>query len=975
MTPEHFVSGFLRVALVCLLALLPALHFSDEPIHAQDAEARKRQVLEHVHRARRLRDFGYPLLARAQLDLAKQLDPVSREMLLEYLRLYTRGEARVEQTEPYVVALLELFPDDYETCYEIGSFLYTSATPPQPPSTKKPEDVVAAIERMKSEMKVYRELGAYIAKPGADLPDSAKGRPKLSLAFLARCARTTAGSAEVNYLAASELYFRATTFQGWSLGDNSLAPFGKAAEELYLLAEPLFRGCIGSPEYGASASIFVVELLVRLSRWNDAQREAVGAELLNPGSLRIANALGDIAESTRNIDLLIKALRKRQAIFQDSIRDLDLRAAMRIQQKGWAFSRWKEYVELDMLGAEERHQAITMLLQAEPEFLELYFLHSVGCLLFARSSEQPNDVRKWLEASLASLEKCRDFAKDFADWHRRRGLTLWLLGRYEEAATEYEETGKLSPADNLSRSYAFAGREIAKGHFTAADYDQYRALQEPGNFEDKRVKLTALVKRAPKFTAALKALAEVCQVLGDFELAYEASTRALEQAADNFDLLESAAQTALRTERYVDAVKLFEKLVALQPARHDSRRMLNLARDVSAGAENRRKCFQLWMQAQRPVESETTRRKKLEEAITLDPNFCEALIDLAVLERGPNPVRAERLLETALRHNRDEFTKSAAHRERGRLFIGARAYAKAVGDFESAYAAFHGDGTDLLLCALSHTQIGNHAEASAVMRKLFAEVPDSAVMRPTSDGLNRMGMQPAKADMPRRLSPGYGVGDKATFGVELAVDGEGGGQAGRKLSLQFDTNIEVLANPENGGLWKLKVTFSNPPTVEFAALAQINIEMHISPWFGLVNEPVVGALEEVVNPALQALCEGFTCGMGDAPVIAPWVWRNTLTKGPAHFGSDDSEEASCVSEAAGDNVTILRRAIAGREFDSAESTGETELTYSRGLRALTRLAGARRAIHETGFEIARKELTKERDDVITSRLFVRLQVK
>lgn len=963
------------IGLCLFVAMLAALALHAPAAVAQEPDARKREVLDRVHRARRLRDFGYPLLARAQLDLARAIDPNSREMLIEYVRLYTRSEARLEDTTPYVASLLELFPEDYEACYELGNFLYLSAEPPQPPNSNKPEMVKSALERLDAEMKVYRQLGGYLARPEGDLPESARGRPKLSLAYLARCLRKSPASAEARYVGACDLYFRARTFQGWSLADPVLAPFGKAGEELYALAEPLFRACTDSAEYGASSRIYIVELLVRLSRFNDAQREAVAAELVNPGSVRVANAWGDIAESTSNLELLVTALRKRHAIYQDSNSDLDVRVALRIQRNNWPFSRWRQYVELEQLGTDDRVSAVNQMLKEEQGFIELYFLQAVHCLLMARTSDQAPDIRRWLEAALVSLDKCAELGQDFADWHRRRGLTLWLLGRYEDAAAEYEHTARLSPQDHLSRAYAFAGRDIAKGLYTSTDYDEYRALQQPGNFADKKTALVAIVRRSPRFAAALMALAEVCQVLGDFELAYESAARALELAPNNLDLADTAAQSALRVYRYADAVKHYEKLCALAPGRHESRRMLNLSRDLLAAGEARRKAFGLWQQAQRPSESETTRRKKLEEALALDGTLPEVLIDLAILERGPNPVRAERLLEAALRHSRDEYTRSAAHRERGRLYVGARAFAKAVGEFESAYAAFKADGADLLLCALAMTQIGQHSDASAYMRRLFAEIPNTALMRPRDADLQKLGLAPARADAPRRLSPGYAAGDKTAFHVELAVEGEGSGQAGRKLSLEYDMSVHVLETPENGGLWRLKVAFSNPPSAEFAALGQLNIELLVSPWFGLVNEPAALALEEVVSPALQALVEGFTCGMGDAPVASPWVWRNTLTKGPAHFGTDDAFEASCVSDAMGDNLVILRRAAAGREMGQDEEGEQTELTYTRGLRALTRLAGARRAIHESGFEIGKQELTRERDDVVTSRLFVRLLVK
>ncbi|MBK9973284.1 MAG: hypothetical protein IPP14_00660 [Planctomycetes bacterium] len=962
------------LAALALFCCLPSWH-SSQAQEQPDVEARKREVLDRVHRARRLREFGYPLLARAQLDLARAKDAASRETLLEYVRLFTQSDATIEETEPYVYALLELYPEDYEACLELGRYLYMKAEPPLPPDTRKPETVKSSLLRLDAEMVVYRELARFLLKPEGDLPASAKGKPGLSLAYLARALKKAPGSAECLYLAGQDLFFRAQTFQGWSFADESLAPFGKAAEEIFALAEPLFRGCAGSETYTASSGIYLVELLVRSSRFEAAQREAIAAELLNPNSQRIANALGDIAEATKDVDLLVKALSKRHALFRDASSDLDLRAATRIRDNKWPFVTWQGWVELDLLGGEARRSAITALLKARPEFLELYFLQAINCLTFAYATDNPDDKRKWLDAALNSLDQCKSLGDTFADWHRRRGLTLWLLGRYGDAAAAYEQTAKLSPEDTLAVAYTYAGKDIAAGLYTSTDYDDYRKLQEPGDFKEKRKLLLELVQRAPKFTAAWMALGEVAQILGDFATAFAANSKALELAPGNFNLLEGAAQAALWESRWTDAVDLYQRLLDLNKDRPETLRMLSLSRDLKDAPETRRKAFHLWQEAQRPVESQAGKRKKLEEALVLDGTLPEVLIDIAVLERGPNPARAESLLEKALRHSRDDFTKAAAHRERGRLFAGARAFDKAIGEFESAFAANRGDGADLMLAALALTQKEDHGNASAAMRKLFAEVPGTPLLRPRDADLHRLGLAPARANAPVRVHPNYGRGDKATFSVQLAVEGEGGGQLERKLSLEYEMSMEVLEVPEQGGLWQLRLTFGEPPTVEFAAMKLLVVDLKISPWFGLTTDPAIGALEEVISPAVQALCEAFTAGMGDSAVPPPLVFKNVLTRGPAHFGGDDANEAAAVTEVMGDSVVVQRRAVAGREIGDSVLPSQTEITYTRGLRAWVKLSGAKRGILEAGYEIGKQELTKERDDVVKSRLLTRLVLK
>jgi len=964
--------------LIGLLLLLAAFNPQWEA-RAQDTpaaeEAARAEVMDRVHRARRLRNFGYPLLARTQLEAAMKLDPKSREILVETVRLYLTPGSDLEEVQPAVAAILELYPDDYEACFELARLQYRSEVPPQPPNSAEPEELKVATARLAAEMKVFRELAAFLAKPGHELPAASRGRPALSLAWLARCASQAPGSPEVLHLAGQELFYRARTFHQWANAEPALAEFGKAANELFALAEPLFRACLGSPGVGQDAAVFLVESLVHMARHKDAKAEAAAAELVNPGNLRIAGALGDIAEATGDLETLIAALEKMHAVYGEAATEADLRAAKRIRDNKWNFARWTQYRDVEGLPAHQRRQAWTALAADEPGFLEVYYLSAVNCVFLARTADQPEDKRRWLDESLALLEKCQDLGADFADWHTRKGTTLWMLGRYEEAAACYDAAGKLAPHDAEAFNHAAAARDIAAGKYTSLDYDEYLSLLEPGDYAHKRTQLLAMVKRAPKFTAAQVSLGEVCHLLGDFEGARAATRAALELAPDNATLVENAAEAAFESAQYAEAAKLFEKLAALEPARAEPRRKLSLGRDLAKGSVERRRAFALWRQTQRPVETDAARRHKLEEAMRLDATLPEVLIDLAALERSISPERSAILLEDALRHSRDEFTKAAAHRERGRLLGGLRKFAQAVAEYEAAWAAFKSDGADLLLAALTLTEAGDHSAASAAMRRLFAEVPLSPLLRPRDRDVAELGLLPVKADSPRRIAPAYSAGDKAEFTVQLVSRGEGGGQKNSDLKLEYGLAMEVVETPGNGGLWVLKVQGKDPPGPEFNALALMSFELRISPWFGLVEAPPALVLGEVVHPALQALAEAFTAGLGEGALSPPLVWKNVLTKGPPHFGGQDSAEVGALTRAMGAQILVERKAFAGRRVGDERDPFRTENISARTLHAQTLLSGPRRLINETGFEINMQELTKARDDVVISHLSVKLSLK
>ncbi|MCB9932161.1 MAG: hypothetical protein H6841_01930 [Planctomycetes bacterium] len=960
---KPLLTALTLAAFTCCLVVTPR-------VTAQATTEDQRAIAEYIARSERLRDFGFPLLARAQLDKAKKLDATARPLLVEYLRLFTRSDASADETLPYVKSLLELYPDDYESCLEVGWFLFLTLEQPLPPSTKTPEDLKFGLQRLEAEMLVFRELGRYILAPEGELPASAKGKPALPLAFLARCVKARPLTAEVAYLAARDLESRARDFHRWSRTDDQLAePFGKAAQELYGLALPLYQVAVKDDTYHVTTSVSIAGLLYRMQRYEDARKAVVAAEQEAPGNLTVAETRLGIAEAARDIDQLLVALRFYDRIYRDTSSRIDLSAAERIKQKGWSFDLWLAWRELQLMGIADRAASIRALLQQQPEFMEVYYLDARNALEYAEREPDPIQRGKLYLVVLQALEKCQVLGERFADWHGLRAATLWELGEFEQAAKCYDEVAKLEPDDQEASRHAKAARDIAAGLYTAGDYDMYRQQLGYGDLKSKRAALREVVARSPKFFEAQLLLGKVSFMLGDFETAWGAYAAGHKLEPANLECLDGAARAAMRTGRFEDALSLFKALNELEKDFQGGLRWQGIIDWVAAGGKERKQAFKLWLEASVASIDATARQDLLEQAVLLEPDFAEVLVELAAIMRATKPQAAENFLERALQCARDDYTRAAILRERGRLRLSRHRVQEAISDFESAYATMKADGSDLLLAALAHHDAGDDSAASAALRRLFDELPGTVLFRPTVSNMQQLGLAPVPADGVRELHPAYDVDDTLVFRVRIEVEGTGGGQVGTTLSLEYDMTLKVIEKPMQKGIWRFKLSFQNVPA-EFAALEQMEAELKVSPWFGLLEVPVLGDLGQVAHPSLQAIAEGFTAGQGDARIAPPYVWKNEFTKGPPHFGGD-AIEGSCLSEALGDSFVISRRALAGRQLGDDES----HHTSSRALEATVKCGGAKRAIREVEFQILKKELTREKDDVAFSRLYCKLSAK
>lgn len=967
--------------LLSVLAILAILFVttSTQPVTAQEEV----DVSKYVERARRLRDFGYPIYARQQLDEGKKLNPTDRELLLEYMRLYNNyQDATTEEMKGYVGALKALYPDDYDVCLEIAWWLYYIEPAERPPAFKTEEELKGVLERLDAEMVVYRELAKYILKPEGELPKSAEGSPALPLAYLARCAKAKPGTADVVFFAARDLERRAMDFDQWSRTTEELhKPFSLAAQELYELLLPLYREAARSKDYNVGATVTIAQVLYRMGKHEEAHKACVAAELNTKNNITIAETRLAIAEKLRDYGLLTDALTRLHVIYGDVSSELDLLAVKRMVLNDWGFESWLAWREIAAMShgrfedrivlIERRADSIRALMKTHPTFLELYYLDARNALELATlPSTEPEKRAKLYVVVLQALEKCEILGEEFADWHGLRAAALWELGEFEKAAEAYDRVAVLDEKDTEARKHAMAARDIVAGKFMARDYEAYRAQLETGDLRKKREVLKTVTTRSPRFFAAQLVLGKVAFMLTDWQVAYSAYGAAHKLEPENLECLDGVARAAMRTERYAEALQYFVKLNELEPDFQGSDRWESIMRWVVDGEDSRRTAFRMWLEASAAQTDQRARVNLLEQAVLLESGFAEALVDLATIQRTSRKYKlAENYLDQALKTARDDYTRAAAHRERGRLRLAQSQYSNAIADFDAAYGYLKGDGTDMLLAALAHHALGKESEASAAMRKLFAEVPTTTLLRPPVSEAGALDIAPVKSDGVLSLHPSYDVGDVANFSVRIEISGEGGAESNRDATVEYDLRMEVLDKPLHGGVWRVNIKVENAPP-PFDALNALSLDLKISPWFGMLDEPSVGAHAEIINPALQAITEGLTVGIGDAPIPQPYLWKTDLTMGPPHFGPD-SAEAGAVVEKIGDTMSIQRRALAGRNL----GRGEDQHGSSKALEARITVGGNKRSLREVEFQILIKTLTPNKDDVAKSRLYVKLSAK
>lgn len=967
--------------LFSVLAILAFLFVtaSTARVTAQDDAV---DVSAYVERAQRLREFGYPILARRQLDEARKQNPIDRALLLEYMRLYNSyQQATTEEMKRYVEALKSLYPDDYEACLEIAWWLYYVEPPEQPPMFKDEADLKRILERLDAEMVVYRELAAYVLKPEGKLPGSAEGSPALPLAFLARCARARPGTADVLFFAARDLERRAVDFDQWArTADELREPFRLAAQEIYGLLLPLYREASKDGNYNVGAKVNIAQTYYRMGKYKEAHTACVAAEVQAPNNLTIAETRLAIAEKLQDFGLLTDALTRLHTVYDDVSSELDLLAVKRMVLNEWSFETWLAWREIALVTPgrfddremiiQQRAGLIRELLKTRPTFLELYFLDARNAMELAGLPETEGEQRRNLyNFVLKTLEQCEQLGADFADWHALQAAAHWELGQFEQAAAAYDRLAQLDDKDVEARKHAIAAREIAEGKFTARDYEAYREQLEGGDLRTKLKVLKEVTRRSPKFFAAQLVLGKVAFMLKDFQGAYTAYGAGHKLEPENLECLDGLAHAAMYTERYAESLEFFVKLNAVQHNYQGADRWEGILRWVTDGEDARRSAFRKWLESSEAQLEQRARINLLEQAVLLEPAFAEALVDLAAMRRGRDNRLAENYVNQAIRHARDDYTRAAAHRERGRLRLSMSQHAAAVTDFEAAYTYRKDDGSDLLLAALAHHALGRQAEASAAMRRLFAEVPDTMLLRPPLRDVGMLDLAPVQSEGVLEVHPAYDTGDVARFRARIEVSGEGGAQLERDLALEYDLRVEVLDKPVHGGIWRVNVKVENAPEA-FSQLNGVSLNLRISPWFGLLDEPELGGNAEVLNPALQALTEGLTVGIGDAPIPRPYIWKTDLTMGPPHLGGD-SAEAGALVEKIGDTLSVQRRALAGRQLGQ----GEDQHGSSKAIEARVTVGGSKRALRDVEFQILIKTLTPDKDDVAKSRLYVKLAAK
>lgn len=961
---KALVTSLIALALVTGLA-----HAQSDPAPDEQPSVEQR-VRTHVRRAKRLRDFGYPDLAKTQLAKARKLDPTDKDLLLASIALYLKSGGDINETSRYVATLGKLYSDDFDALFTVANFLFLTARPAMPPNPEKPETFQAAEDRMNAELPVFRECAKFIAKPTGDLPSSAQRDTRLSLTWLARCAKIIPDNADVAFLAAQEIDFRARAWDRWSQSHSALHAFRTSAKELWELALPLYDTAAKSDAYRQRVHIARSQLYYRLGRFDDAYQEAYRVEVVSPGLIVVTNTLLAVGNAKRDIDIVVEALEHQDKRENDSASKVDLSAAKRIRDNAWDFGLWQAYFALFSMTHNNRVSSLRALITEQPAFLEVYYVEAETLMTLADNETDPTLKSRWYTAAMKSLERTKDLDQTLPDVNRLRAACHWKLGEFELAANAYDKVAKAIPSDTMAANYARAARDIHAGKYTAMDFEQYLATEPAGQLTTKIKLLRAIVTRSPKFFAAQVKMGELAFYLGDYQTAYNGYSAASKLEPDNLLSLDGWARSAMRTGRYDEALEKFTLLESKNADYRDPTRWKNLMSEISRGSDARKRAFKLWMESQATGLTPTERKRKIETSVQSDPNFCEALVSLAATQRATNPIGAHDVLRQALKNARDKWSRADVRRETGRLLFHQQLFERSASEFEAAYREDPENGRDLLMAALANQRLGNQKESSALMRRLFSEHPKTSLLRPTLAEAQFIGATPKTSDNTMAVSPQWEAGSNISFGVFLNVFNEGGEETGRELKLEYTMNVEVLETARHQGAWKLRISFDDPPSEEFNQLTMLKFDLQISPWFGIINPPETSeTLVQVVGPAIQALTESLTIGLGDAPLPTPTVWKNTFTQGPPHF-DNTAKEVVWLDEAFDDSFKITRKAVAGRLAQESP-----DATTSRLIVADATFAESTFEPRSVSVLISKKELTRERNDVIMSRLSVRLERK
>ncbi|MCC6150692.1 MAG: tetratricopeptide repeat protein [Planctomycetes bacterium] len=973
--------------LTAFLVLASSLAQSQDAKPPVDERPAKERVADYLRRAKRLADFGRPLLAQKQLDLAAQIDPSSRDVMLAQLRLFTRSSGEIEGAAKWAQALAKNFPDDYESCFEIATYLFISQPDLSAPNPTKESEVKAAIERLEAELAVFLPLAAFVAEPGATLPPDAKPNSSLSLAWLARASLKSPRTGEVALLAAKELDVRAYRFAGFARLSDALAPFGAASKKLYEAAAPLYRRAFTANPEDLLSRAALCNALFCMGKFEEARKECEITLLASgpraPVTNRVVSILIDIATHLGDLELLLQNLEKRHKVYDDIDSALDLSAARRISSKAWPFARWREYRVVFEMRGEARLQGCGQLLEAQPDFLEVHLLAAEALVARAEMITEDAEARSsWYKGALEAVARAGELTNTLPDASRLKALAHWHLGQFKESAEAFGKTAELDPDDGLAASYARAARDIAAGLYTTTDFTLMGAAEANNDFKQKRMDLTALTKRAPKYFDAWLALGEVSYLLRMFQEAAIAYDKALELSPDNLQALYGSGHSRLHLGELEAAQRRFEKVEQLRANYRGITHWIVIVRKAGEKGEKRKKALARWLESKESNLSKQGQIDALQNALAADESFAEALIDLAVIMReqaqsSPEASllleRAEKLLASAYLNADDDTQRASARLELGRVRIQKKSFEAAAADFEAAFALEKSDGFALMMAALARRALGDEAGAGANMRRLYAEVPGTLLLRPSDQALTLLDLGNAKAQGARHVTPSWNVGDKRSFDVQIEAAGEGGAVGRHVVNWACTMHIEVASTPTLSGTWKLIVTFSDITGSVMPEVASARLQVEVSPWFGLVRNPLPadGRLANALDPAVTALCEVLCMGLGDSPIMPDYAWRNDRTQGPPRFDAEDSLEATVIEKILGDTTVVRRVAAKGRY-----AGGDPAYVNDGGrVDACAEIVGERRVLRKLTLVIDNEQLAASDDDVLSSRLSVTLKAK
>ncbi|MCK6440309.1 MAG: tetratricopeptide repeat protein, partial [Planctomycetes bacterium] len=795
----------ITIALLFLLCIASLAAAQESPPPAAD--------IAHVNAAERLLAFERPSLAERRLKDGLKQYPGSRAIQHALASLYL-GDELYNPQEAYdrYRRLVDSDGDDAQAHAGLGEAALLLAG--NPDNTDKREEF-------------SKQASGHLSKAAKLAPN--QPRPLYLLGEMERTAgfelASQPGGAEQlrQRLIAARRYFEA-----------ALALDPAYTDVLFALAETLLQLCDADnavKHLNAIASLEGESLF-----WHELMAKA--SLCLDPPSydLFMRSCIGAMKEDPRIERQVMAALAKRAASLDNRTLASELIMVIRsVDHAPSAAARMellKPYIPRTLKEGEERERPVV------PEFC---YLASDAVFHEAMWAQDGDTRKRLLEQALTFLEAARDIEELIPDIARLRAVANMRLERYEPARTAFERTAELDPSDSDALAYARAMPELAQGRLTVEQFEQFLDIRGVAMQQAERIhQLEGLAAAAPQYVALRAFLGDLLFRNGDFQRALEHYTAALETQPDSVAALLGKGRTLARIGQWKDSLTTLKQIK--QSGSEEARYWMDIGERIETGTL-KAEAFAKYHEAQHPAQSPTRAKECLDEALALTPAFFEALIARAELATKDKAFPlAGSLAAKALAAARNDKEKSSAHGKLADIAYASNDLPGAASGFRLA-RELERDNKERIaslywLEAMSEFRSGNHVKVHSLLR----EATDSNIAigpfiaRPEAVELIKEGLLSTQGRS-FDIAPRVLKGQVLTFHAELDIGSTGAIE--QRTGASFDVVLRVLSTPAIDGIYELNVSFEGLPQIgDFSALAKLTFTMKVSPWFGLVEQPV-----------------------------------------------------------------------------------------------------------------------------------------